>query len=1056
MLSATLEMLTDFGPNPDVADSSPFGFVSVGNLTYFSTSQGSPTPNTTKTWVTDGTTNGTRMLSEVLPGNLLVSGVAGEVAGKLYFTASYPDLTGYQLWQWGGLGSEPSPVLSATGQPLSISTPIVEVNGVWYFGALATPQSIGPELWRTDGTQGGTYQVKEIRPGPMGGFNPSNVGHQPMLFNVDGALMFVANDGTHGSELWTSDGTEAGTVMVKDVGEGSSSGVDPMPSRGRIAAVVGDLLYFSATDQSSGSELWRSDGTEAGTHQVKDVGPGVQGSEPQHLTNVGGTLYFNANDGVNGKQLWKSDGTEAGTALVHVIETSGSDPGPIDLTEMNGVLFFSSARYLWRSDGTAEGTFQLRTDEPVPRLIYLAAPVAGLNQTFANFDNLVNLNGTLYFSAQGGIETLLWRTDGSANGASLVVNPPSFGPSAFTRVESLRAAGGKLYFAGHSSHHGTEPWISDGTTAGTRLLKDVTGVDSSSGVGNLISVDDKLLFTAYTGESWTPYPRGWWTTDGDVPGTTNYAPLARNFNAFSIIGSAGGLIYFKFTSASEEDWDLWRTDGTAAGTFRVKDIRPGLASAFGDGFADAAEVNGILYFRANDGVHGSEIWRTDGTEAGTYLLADVNPGTANSAASGEKTLTNVGGTLYFSATDGVSFASVWKSDGTSEGTALVRTFDGVAPKNLVNVSGLLYFSAGHEASGNELWTSDGTENGTVLVKDIKPTGDGISRTSLPQFTNVAGTLYFIANDGASGYELWKSDGTEAGTLLVRDIRFAGGSSLVVHSSDNSFTAVGSTLYFYANDGVHGIELWKSDGTGAGTSLVEDIRLGSSASYTGPLTKPVNVGGILYFSANDGLNGVELWRSDGTETGATMVRNLNKSSSSASADPTLLTNVNGRLYFTANDGTHGTELWVLSPDPSAMAAGDYDQNGVTDGADFLKWQRKFGSSDVTNDGDGDGIVGGGDLAVWRESFGLPESESQQHGRAVVAAALLAEDEESADAALAAANASTAMGDGAEPSQLARDALFAAGDFSRLFSARDDNGMEGSWRRRGRLAPLARRG
>jgi ELWxxDGT repeat protein len=177
----------------------------------------------------------------------------------------------------------------------------------------------------------------------------------------------------------------------------------------------------------------------------------------------------------------------------------------------------------------------------------------------------------------------------------------------------------------------------------------------------------------------------------------------------------------------------------------------------------------------------------------------------------------------------------------------VLTTAGSDPSNLVEINGVLYFQANGGGYGIELWKSDGTSSGTVLVRDIRPG----SFTSFPRYlTNVNGTLYFQVSDGSTGTELWKSDGTSSGTVLVRDIRSGG------DSSPSRLTNVNGTLYFRANNGATGTELWKSDGTSSGTVLVRDIRSGVNSSNPTSLT---NVNGTLYFRANDGTTGNELWR-----------------------------------------------------------------------------------------------------------------------------------------------------------------------------------------------------
>jgi ELWxxDGT repeat protein len=370
------------------------------------------------------------------------------------------------------------------------------------------------------------------------------------------------------------------------------------------------------------------------------------------------------------------------------------------------------------------------------------------------------------------------------------------------------------------------------------------------------------------------------------------------------VGSAGSnpqpfaqvnnLVYFAATDQNGRE--LWATDGTAAGTFLVKDINRGTGSSNPQGFTN---VSGTLFFRATDGTRGVELWESNGTAAGTFLVKDINPGASDAAP---VYITNVNGSVFFFANDGVHGFEPWVSNGSAAGTFLLKEINpgtgiNAYSADVTNVNGILFFAANDGTHGTELWESNGSAAGTVLVKDINPgTGNSYPRI----LTNVNGILFFQANDGTHGLELWESNGSAAGTFMVQDINPGTGSS---HPAQ--LTNVNGTLFFFANDGTHGSELWESNGSAAGTFLVQDINPGANSSYgDGWVT---NVNGSLFFQANDGTHGKELWASNGSPAGTSLVRDIN--SGLANSSPAYLTNVNGTLFFAADDGSHGTELWA---------------------------------------------------------------------------------------------------------------------------------------------------
>jgi ELWxxDGT repeat protein len=351
----------------------------------------------------------------------------------------------------------------------------------------------------------------------------------------------------------------------------------------------------------------------------------------------------------------------------------------------------------------------------------------------------------------------------------------------------------------------------------------------------------------------------------------------------SSLTNLNGKLFFVANDGSHGA-ELWKSDGTQNGTTLVKDILPGATSSAVDSLLN---VNGVLFFSANDGSD-TGLWKSDGSASGTVPIRVF--------ADKPHSLTNANGKLFFVANDGVQGSQLWVSDGTVNGTHVVKQFqsltDAGGPAELTNLSGMLVFSANDGTSGYELWKTDGTESGTTLIRDINP---GAAGSSLASLSNVNGTLFLQANDGESGRELWKSDGTFAGTVLVRDL--APGNA---NSNPRGFTALGNDIVFAAQGNTAATALWKTDGTTDGTVLVKDVRIGLTSPFATPFSA---ANGSIYFNANDGARGYELWKSDGTQAGTAIVRPMTRGSS-----PYGMEAFDGYLYYSANDGIHGDELW----------------------------------------------------------------------------------------------------------------------------------------------------
>ncbi len=448
----------------------------------------------------------------------------------------------------------------------------------------------------------------------------------------------------------------------------------------------------------------------------------------------------------------------------------------------------------------------------------------------------------------------------------------------------------------------------------SRMPEFYHGLDSSW-PSHLTVSGGTLYFVAKEGE----YVTNLYRSNGTPLGTSVLQPFQGILEAFIDVG---GRLYFMFGPAPGYDRQLWKSDGTSASTQHVPTNYSPLYPSYP---RPLIGVGNTVFFMAHDFTAGAELWKSDGTASGTGMIKDIFP---SPYGYGPEQLFRAGGMLYFSWSDGTHGMELWKSDGTAPGTVMVKDVlpggIGSQPEMLGDVNGTLFFAAGGAAvlDGERyvydlgLWKSDGTAAGTVLVKDLAPGYAG----SVGEAAVVGSTLFFIADDGVHGRELWKSDGTTAGTVLVKDIRPGLDGAWL-----SDFEVVGGTLYFSADDGTSGAELWKSDGTAAGTVRVRDICAGPQYSAPRELTA---VGGLVYFSANDCVSGTELWKSDGTQAGTTRVSDLWPGA--ASSNPSTLTAYNGALYFSADNGASGAELWKVTCAPTTCAAQGASCGTVADG------------------------------------------------------------------------------------------------------------------------------
>jgi len=412
----------------------------------------------------------------------------------------------------------------------------------------------------------------------------------------------------------------------------------------------------------------------------------------------------------------------------------------------------------------------------------------------------------------------------------------SSNPSNLTQVDDM------LFFTADDSSHGVELWKSDGTPTSTVMVQDIYLVPGSSSSPNyLTEVNGVLFFSANDGS----HGRELWKSDGTPTGTiliTDINPTGSSDPRY--LTNLNGTLLFGANSGN--NYELWKSDGTPTGTIAIKDTDP--TSQFA-GPVYLTRAGDTLFFMAGDGVHGGELWKSDGTPTCTVMITDIYPGSPGSAPSN---LINVQGTLFFLADDGVHGRELWKSDGTPTGTVMVS--DTVAgsgsftPTELTDVNGTLFYVVNKQ----ELWKSNGTPAGTMMIKAFPPFSMG---NSVYSPTNANGTVFFVAYDDTLGHELWKSDGTLAGTMMVKDI-ITGTCGGPCGSMPGDLINAYGTLFFHARLSPYGRELWKSDGTLTGTVMVKDINP-TGDIWTSNFHR-ATAGGMLFFTPDDGSHGVELW------------------------------------------------------------------------------------------------------------------------------------------------------------------------------------------------------
>ena len=963
-------------------------------------------------WVVVGSAEEPYLVRDIRPG--VTPGVVHEPASltmagdRLFFT--YDDgIHGRELWTSDGESDGTQIVADIRGGPAG-SDPwnFTASGGSVYFQALDGEDH--EAIWVSDGASDGTRRFAAMP-------SESDV---VILAVLDGRVFFSASEG-----LWVSDGQLDGTQLLKDrLVEFGRRWVDrsgDAPVVGYTPVVLDGEAFFIADDADTGVELWASDGTTAGTRLVEDLLPGPDGSNPRELTGANEQLFFLSvltneqrpdlwvTDGNPGAaqfltrladplggelqstgsrvfffdddqlDLWVSDGTPGGTRRAFRAKS------PIDDFAVAGEFAYfveeeldDEGQGLWVSDGRQKGAVLVTEGlESVPigsavalgeKLLFEVLSDRMFFELWVASPQLASPLSPLPAPPPGGLRThefvrsgervfvhsmanLLWVTDGSVNGSSIILADLPGAP------EQITAAGnGEVYFT-----VSRQLWFSDGTDGGTRLVKELDpspSVPAGSNPSRMLAGGERVFFSA-SGEIWA--------SDGAKNGTVQVhagLPYDRSRQR-EIVGDR--LFYFSRNSRSS---GLWVSDGTKENTRRIGDTwiavlkdRAFFGAAGGlwvsDGTPEHTELlvetpvitrlataEQRVFFVAGENDAPQELWVTDGTRERTGRLLD--------GLTRNRSFTAAGDRIFFSTTNREFGVDLRVSDGDPEGTRSLA--EGIVVDSPYAVGDRLFFTW----TGESLWVSDGTRGGTTSIAPILS-----SRCEDEDFAHrcrdivplaaASDRFFFKANDGKSGEALWTSDGTRAGTRLVQNMLWdaeflvlgnrvlfvsqdnlwategtAGSTRQLGSSSPANLVALGERAVFAASDDVHGRELWVSDGTPAGTRLLEDIRKGPDGSAPSRLRVQREA---VFFAATDDVSRAEPWTSDGTADGTRQLADVVAGREGSA--PGEFTLAGDRLFFAADDGVHGSELWALPIDlKPRFRRGDSNGDGTANLSDAV--------------------------------------------------------------------------------------------------------------------------
>lgn len=734
----------------------------------------------TEIYVTNGSNATTYLLKDIYPG-----GLSSYAWTEQEYILNNKQIIGFS---WEGTGTSTGYYLS-DGTPAGTTKVTQSVTMGNIFGIIggnklifsACTNGYDCELYSSSGVNGDAVKLKDIFPGSTSG--NANSGSPAFVARIGDKFFFTATNSTEGQELYVTDGTTSGTILLKDIYAGS---VGSAPSN---FVVYGNYLIFTAKSNIYGDEIWITDGTSAGTLLYYDLLPGATGSGSRNLALLNSnTLFFTAfNSQSRLASVFLTDLSNANTTgHAHaMVETLNSETK--NIVGYNGLAYFdamnsSSGNPLWVSNGTENGTTKIVDLYP--------------NITCSDINYMTVFNDSLFFAASteaSGQE--LFISDGTTGGTNILKELAPGTTGAYMNYAFTKTDLGKMFFSANDSSVGLELFATDGTVAGTGLVKDLNvGANNSSPQGMVaIPGTNKVVF-------YTTNPYGFWISNGTSGGTTQITGLSSISSiglAPKVTNSGAFIFYSEASTYKQRIYFVNAPSGTAThlNTTYTTDV------VTGNAFLNPTSQ--ILYYATtNSSSTVLNLWKSDGTVAGTSLLKNIPVSGNNFSVTFFGNLGSKSLFQYANSSSSPYVRELWITDGTAGGTNVVDSATntvGISYTAGFEYNGYLYFTRYHATAGAELWKTDGTSANTTMVKDIN-SGSGDSGFVALGIYN--GKLYFKANDGVHGTELWRTDGTLLGTELVADINPG-----LNNSNPAKFTVISGKLYFTAAKVLSGTEIW---------------------------------------------------------------------------------------------------------------------------------------------------------------------------------------------------------------------------------------------------------